>query len=329
MDWAATDNQNDPQKMDWAASPTKTGYTPSKLRTENDHSSLLPNIPPVFDDDFDEPKPVTIQNNDGTIAKYTWKIIADPKAAEDNEFPDLVCIQTKEHMQVSRQKVNKNVAFRRTWTKYGSAKNDGVGCGAETQVTSEDNAVPIVLFNRKNMISHQQVTLTESEEKELLDTRRTILVNIKQNKLTPDKVPLQWGAKEMAGDVGQSFMDKVRDAQGGGPVSALIRPGGEGLPSRPGRPGRDNQVQEEGCTVRVTNLSENVVDGDIQDLFGTVGRIRRLYMAKHKNTSKCKGYAFVTYESKQTAEKAIAALHKYAYDHLILNVEISKNEKKN
>lgn len=327
MDWAATDNQNDhaQSKLDWAASTTNTGYTPSNRRFD-DHTSQLPQIPAVFDDDFEEPSPVTIENDDGTIAKYTWKVIADPKADEDDEFPDLVCVQTKEHMQVSRQKVNKNVAHRRTWTKYGSSKNDGVGCGAETQVTSEDNAVPIVLFNRKNMIAHQQVTLTESEEKELLDTRRTILVNIKQNKLTPDKVPALWGAKEMAGDVGQSFMDKVRDSG-----SALMRPrpgdGGD-LPSRPGRP-RDSMVQEEGCTVRVTNLSENVVDGDIQDLFGTVGRIRRLYMAKHKNTSKCKGYAFVTYESKQTAEKAIAALHKYAYDHLILNVEISKNEKKN
>ena len=105
-----------------------------------------------------------------------------------------------------------------------------------------------------------------------------------------------------------------------------IRPEGDDLPSEPGRPARDYLLgirrQYNGCIVLVTNLSENLVDGDIQDLFGTAGRIRRLYVPKHRNTSKCKGYAFVTYDSKQTAEKAVAALHKYAYGHLILNVEI-------
>ena len=104
------------------------------------------------------------------------------------------------------------------------------------------------------------------------------------------------------------------------------RPGGDDLPSRPGWAARDyllgTRLQDEGCTVRVTNLSENLVDGDIQDLFGTVGRITRFYVARHSNTSKCKGYAFVTYDSKETAEKAVAALHKYAYGYLILNVEI-------
>ena len=33
------------------------------------------------------------------------------------------------------------------------------------------------------------------------------------------------------------------------------------------------------------------------------------------------GYAFVTYETKDQADRAIAKLEGYAYDHLILHVE--------
>lgn len=37
---------------------------------------------------------------------------------------------------------------------------------------------------------------------------------------------------------------------------------------------------DEGCTVRVTNLSENARDSDLQELFGRIGDISRIFLSK-------------------------------------------------
>ncbi|AFZ80279.1 eukaryotic translation initiation factor 3 subunit 4, putative [Theileria equi strain WA] len=74
-------------------------------------------------------------------------------------------------------------------------------------------------------------------------------------------------------------------------------------------------------TIRITNLSEDVKEKDLTDLFGTVGRIHRAYLAKHKETQNSKGFAFITYASKQDAVNAIAKFNRWGYNNLLLNVE--------
>ena len=76
--------------------------------------------------------------------------------------------------------------------------------------------------------------------------------------------------------------------------------------------------------LRVSNLSENTQEGDLQDLFKPFGRIARTYLAKDKVTGECKGFAFINYYKKDDAKKAITALNGFGYDHLILNVEWAK-----
>ena len=78
------------------------------------------------------------------------------------------------------------------------------------------------------------------------------------------------------------------------------------------------------AAIRVSNLSENVVESDLQDLFRHFGTIARIYLAKDKMTNQCKGFAFINYYKKEDAAKAIQALNGYGYDHLILNVEWAK-----
>lgn len=41
--------------------------------------------------------------------------------------------------------------------------------------------------------------------------------------------------------------------------------------------------RKEDCTIRVTNLSEDVKDEDLTELFGKIGKIERIYLAKHKS----------------------------------------------
>lgn len=77
-------------------------------------------------------------------------------------------------------------------------------------------------------------------------------------------------------------------------------------------------------TIRVSNLPNDIIEQDLQDLFGHIGRIDRLYLAKDKVTDKVRGFAFVTYFKKEHADEAIERLNGHGYANLILHVEQSQ-----
>lgn len=74
-------------------------------------------------------------------------------------------------------------------------------------------------------------------------------------------------------------------------------------------------------TIRVTNLSDSTTEADLQELFQRYGRISRVYLAKDKETMQSRGFAFVSFMSKEDAAKAMEELQGYGYDHLILKLE--------
>lgn len=59
----------------------------------------------------------------------------------------------------------------------------------------------------------------------------------------------------------------------------------------------------------------------MRGLFGTVGTVNRVFIAKDKHTNKPKGFAFVTFEHRSQTEAAIQKLNGYKLDHLVLKVE--------
>lgn len=74
-------------------------------------------------------------------------------------------------------------------------------------------------------------------------------------------------------------------------------------------------------TIRVTNLSESTTEADLQELFQRYGRISRIYLAKDKETLQSRGFAFVSFVSKDDAARAMEELQGFGYDHLILKLE--------
>jgi translation initiation factor 3 subunit G len=74
-------------------------------------------------------------------------------------------------------------------------------------------------------------------------------------------------------------------------------------------------------TVRVTNLSEETKENDVMDLFTPFGPVRRVYLAKDRQSGLTKGFAFVTFARREDAARAIQQLEGYGYDHLILHLE--------
>lgn len=78
--------------------------------------------------------------------------------------------------------------------------------------------------------------------------------------------------------------------------------------------------RDDSCTIRLTNLPDYCTDRDLRDLCSFL-RIARAFLSKDFDTGKCKGFAFVTYETKEDAAKAIATLNGHGYGNLILKAE--------
>ena len=74
-------------------------------------------------------------------------------------------------------------------------------------------------------------------------------------------------------------------------------------------------------TIRVTNISEDTKEEDLQELFANFGRISRVYLAKDKETLQSRGFAFVSFARREDAQLAMDKLQGYGYDHLILKLE--------
>ena len=86
----------------------------------------------------------------------------------------------------------------------------------------------------------------------------------------------------------------------------------------------NSRGKDETNTIRITNLPEETQDSDIRDLFVKFGRITRIFLAKDKVTGNSKGFAFVSFESRETAAKAIKGVNGHGYMNLILSVEWAK-----
>lgn len=328
MNWAAETEHDMPispvkssKNMDWGA----TDEVVPAARVEA--AVKLPEIPEVVGYEFEAPEPVIIEGDNNTFIRHTWTIVTDPKASPEDEDPDEVVMHNIEHMKRTFHKVNRKVAERRKWVKYGESLGDPEGPNRMTTNVSFDD-VPIMYTNRRNIINNQTVTLNETEEHELVEARRNVMSQLNNAKLTKAKVPANWQPGEAAPASGISkFKDRIIGKQpaGGAEEPGLRRPG-QAL-ARPGRPQTSNYQQEEGCTVRVTNFTENIVETDFNELFSQAGKPKRIYIAKDKKTNKAKGFAYITYERPQEAQKAIMMLNRTKMDHLILNVELSKKEK--
>ena len=126
-----------------------------------------------------------------------------------------------------------------------------------------------------------------------------------------------------------------------------------------GRDRRGGQQSDEN-TIRVTNLSEEATQEDIEDLFSPYGQLQRVYVAKDSRTQATKGlilsltlslsvfffqiselclnifslsyppplplpgFAFVSFSRRDDAERAMRALQNKGLHHLILHLEWAK-----
>jgi len=234
--------------------------------------------------------------------------------------------------QLQTVKVSKSIAKRKAWKKFGLAVKDNPH-GPDSSTTYVGDDVYLQFTTNKEDLEEAD------KEDPLKKLKGSSIVKCRVCKgdhwttKCPYKDSLQplkdIEDKEKAKDNIDAPPNSMADMSKGGPggggksyVPPSLR-GGPGTERR-GETMNSRRQTDEAATLRVTNLSEDACESDLQDLFRPFGPIARVYLAKDKITNQSKGFAFVSYIKREDAARAIKSLQGYGYDHLILNVEWAK-----
>ncbi|KHN96159.1 Nucleotide-binding, alpha-beta plait [Metarhizium album ARSEF 1941] len=96
--------------------------------------------------------------------------------------------------------------------------------------------------------------------------------------------------------------------------------------SDPNRKKHREGAVAEGREVHISNLDPSTTEADMRSVFGKFGTVRRVNIPLSM-TGKNRGFAFLEFESKDQAEKAVAELNNTKFKARILRVEISTESK--
>ncbi|XP_068205130.1 eukaryotic translation initiation factor 3 subunit G-like isoform X2 [Palaemon carinicauda] len=237
-------------------------------------------------------------------------------------------IKIVSNYRIEKVRVARTIAKRKTWAKYGLSKTDKPGPNPATTINAED--VFMHFLTNKEEDQNEQ----EDLKKKLLDQQKG---QVKCRLCKEDHWTKQCPYKDKLEPLRTSLLGEEKGEEEGAPAQGQADKGKMGSTDGPGkyvppsmRMGASKKgesmmsARDETATVRVTNLSENTKEQDLQELFRPFGEISRIFLAKDKNTGQSKGFAFINFKRREDAARAIQVLNGYGYDHLILSVEWAK-----
>lgn len=226
------------------------------------------------------------------------------------------------------RKVSKSIAKRKAWKKFGSASRDNPhGPDPSTTFVGEDVYLSFTT-NKEDLEEDKEDPLKKLKGVSIVKCRHckgdhwTTKCPYKDSLQPLQEIEDKEKAKESGDGAMADFASKTGGVTGGKYVPPSMR-GGDASQRRGETMGNRRQA-DEAATLRVTNLSEDACETDLQELFRPFGSIARVYLAKDKQTNQSKGFAFVSYYKREDAARAIKQLQGYGYDHLILGVEWAK-----
>jgi len=228
--------------------------------------------------------------------------------------------------RLEKQLVSKGVVERKKWAKFGLSKKDPPGPNSYTTVVADDVQMQF-LSNDKNGMNE----MNQDEQNSLESALKQQGKGVVRCRFCQDN---HFSAKCPYKDVGLPPLDNVSsritgdDSLMDGKKDSDSKPGVFVPPARRGGNLRGETMMSQAnrkdeTTIRVSNLPESMSETDMQELCAPFGKIDRIFLAKDRTTGVCKGFAFVTYQTRDVAARALKALSGYGYDHLILNVEWS------
>jgi len=254
-------------------------------------------------DEPNEPKIEETVDADGirTITQYTT-----------NEDGKKVKIIRRIRRVEKRTLVNHKVAERKAWAKFGAEK--GSKPGPDNATTTVGENVMLKMHAGAKVAETEQQDQTKS-----LAMGKKVKCRLCQGEHFTTKCPYR-EELELVGiaDVNkdEATMDATPAQQGGKYVPPIRRPGAVGESM--------NRNRDDLPTLRVTNVSEDATDDDLRELFSRFGKVFRVYVGRDKETGIGKGYAFVSFEDRAVAERAMKRVHGMGYDNLILNCQWSQ-----
>jgi translation initiation factor 3 subunit G len=278
----------------------------------------------VLDDDSDEEDiavqqqfPSQTSGSGGLVIPPTHKSRVDSKGIQivtsyrQHPANASQLLKTITKVKVTTQKVReaKAVEERRKWKKFGEAVKD-------------DTAAPA---QRSTIISKDDIFMEDpNADTDLQDEDPTAQLGNNLN---------EFWAKQQRRQLERKYDVEAEDDGAGGGGWTQVGAGGATAGASGGKyiPPSQRAAMASGVkperrtddlnTIRVTNISENTTEADLQDLFKPFGRISRVYLAKDKETLQSRGFAFVSFVNKDDAARAMEKLQGFGYDHLILKLE--------
>lgn len=247
-----------------------------------------------------------------------------PHPANPNQLWKTV---TKLKVTTERRKEAKGIEERRKWKKFGNAIHDSDKDGTQrSTIQSKDE----VFLEDPNADTDLQ---DEDPSKAIAGNLNAFWAKQQRRQLERkyDVTGSDPAAAGASAGGGWTQVGAGGAAAAGGPAGAAAGAPGKYVPpaARAGLGGAGGagssafkpERRDDLNTIRVTNISENTTEADLQELFQRFGRISRVYLAKDKETLVSRGFAFVSFVNKDDAARAMEALQGYGYDHLILKLE--------
>jgi len=223
---------------------------------------------------------------------------------------------------------NQNIANRKSLAKFGKAVTNEAHEASLIVKSVEEVSVELA-----KKLGTQSVTKDDAEDKFYEDSL-SFATNLNQEKkVWTEMNKLKQLEREDVGVGGAKDEEKKEEtttetpaASGKGTkyVPPSVRSAMEGGGKDGKGKGKGDLAQQQEASLRITNLSEDCREGDLQDLFGQCGRLQRVYLAKDMETGLSRGFAFITYYTREDAQKAIEKLNGHGYDNLILQVQFAK-----
>jgi translation initiation factor 3 subunit G len=235
-------------------------------------------------------------------------------------------LKTISKIRVTTEKVRENTAVekRRQWKKFGQAALDedqsNITIQSRDDIYMEDPHADVDLQEEDvgKAISSNLNAFWAKQNLRNLQRKYDVTDEEEGKKADQDGWTQVGGGASASGGGGKYVPPSQRggsSSMGGKSLAALAAAGPNESSGGRGDSNRDQN------TIRVTNISEDTTEADLQELFCPFGRISRVYLAKDKETMISRGFAFVSFVHREDAARAMDKLQGHGYDHLILKLE--------
>ncbi|KAF9259930.1 translation initiation factor eIF3g [Marasmius fiardii PR-910] len=236
-----------------------------------------------------------------------------------NEAGKKVKITRKFKRTLQKSVVDHQVAERAKWIKFGAEK--GKPRGPDSATTTVGENVSLVLTAGNKVSEQEQV-----EKKPTKTTGGKVVCRLCQGEHFTAKCPYK-GRLTTSDELGRDE-DTMPPSETDAAPAPSTSTGKYVPPSMRGgqRQGESMRTgsRDDLPTLRVTNISEDTQESDLRELFGMFGRVARVYVGRDRDTGAGKGFAFVSFEDRAVAQKAMEKVNGKGYDNLILSVQWSQ-----